>query len=57
VPYIICSGIDRNPFLERLGSVLQKTFTPSYGWELIPNHFHLLLKTGKEPIAQIIVTT
>jgi transposase len=21
---------------------------------LIPNHFHLLLKTGKEPIAQIM---
>ncbi len=51
--HIICRGIerrnilkdniDRNRFLERLGSVLQKTSTPCYGWALIPNHFHLLL--------------
>jgi len=62
--HVICRGIerrnifrdntDRNRFLERLGSVLQKTSTPCYGWALIPNHFHLLLKTGKEPIAQIM---
>ena len=62
--HIICRGIerrnifkdntDRNRFLERLGSVFQKTFTPCYGWALIPNHFHLLLKTGQEPIAQIM---
>ena len=62
--HIICRGIerrnifkdntDRNRFLERLGSVLEKTSTPCYGWALIPNHFHLLLKTGKEPIAQIM---
>jgi hypothetical protein len=45
---------DRNRFPERLGSVLQKTATPCYGWALIPNHFHFLLKTGKEPIAQIM---
>ena len=60
--HIICRGIerrnifrdntDRNRFLERLGSVLEKTSTPCYGWALIPNHFHLLLKTGKEPITQ-----
>ena len=62
--HIICRGIerrnifkdntDRDRFLERLGSVLQKTSTPCYGWALIPNHFHLLLKTGKEPIAQVM---
>jgi hypothetical protein len=49
VHHIICRGIerqnifkdntDRNRFLERLGSVLQKTSTPCYGWALIPNHF------------------
>ena len=42
--HIICRGIerrnifkdntDRNRFLERLGSVLQKTSTPCYGWTL-----------------------
>ena len=62
--HIICRGIerrdifrddtDRNRFLERLGSVLQKTGTFCYAWALIPNHFHLLLKTGKEPIALVM---
>ncbi len=62
--HIICRGIerrnifrnstDRNRFLERLGTVLQKSATPCYAWALIPNHFHLLLKTGKEPIASIM---
>ena len=62
--HIICRGIekrnifrdntDRNRFLERLGFVLQETDTPCFGWALIPNHFHLLLKTGKEPIAQVM---
>jgi len=43
---IICRGIerrnifkdntDRNRFLGRLGSVLQKTSTPCYGWALMP---------------------
>ncbi len=27
---------DRNRFLEKLGSVLQKVSTPCYGWALIP---------------------
>ncbi|MGB2930383.1 MAG: transposase [Desulfobacterales bacterium] len=62
--HIICRGIerrnifrdntDRNRFIERLGSVLQKSATPCYAWALIPSHFHLLLKTGKEPIAGIM---
>ncbi|RZB33971.1 MAG: hypothetical protein SRB2_03364 [Desulfobacteraceae bacterium Eth-SRB2] len=62
--HIICRGIerrnifkdntDRNRFLERLSLVFQKTSTPCYGWALIPNHFHLLLKTGNEPIVQIM---
>jgi len=50
--HVICWGIerrnifkdntDRNRFLERLGSVLQKTFTPCYGWALIPAKSRLL---------------
>jgi len=51
---IFKDNTDRNQFLERLGLVLQKTSTPCYCWALILNHFHLLLKTGKEPIAQIM---
>ncbi|RZB37743.1 MAG: hypothetical protein SRB2_00845 [Desulfobacteraceae bacterium Eth-SRB2] len=51
---IFKNNTDRNRFQERLGSVLQKTSTHCYGWALIPNHLHLLLKTGKKPIAQIM---
>jgi len=33
---------------------LKKSATPCYAWALIPNHFHLLLKICKEPIAGIM---
>jgi len=40
---------DRKAFLERLATVLeetQETQTQCYAWALIPNHFHLLLRTS-----------
>ena len=62
--HIICRGIerrkifdddaDRDNFLERLGIILKETSTPCYGWALIPNHFHLLLRTGKVPISTVM---
>jgi len=62
--HIICRGIeqteifrddaDRDNFVERLGQVLSETDTPCYAWALIPNHFHLLLKTGNVPIANVM---
>ena len=45
---------DREDFLDRLGKVIQQTQTKCYAWALIPNHFHLLLKTGKDPIATVM---
>ena len=62
--HIICRGIerrkifyddaDRDNFLERLETILKETSTPCYGWALIPNHFHLLLRTGKVPISTVM---
>ena len=62
--HIIVRGIDRcaifrddhdcNQYLERLELVLTETETPCYAWALIPNHFHLLLKTGTDPIATVM---
>ena len=62
--HIICRGIeqteifrddaDRGNFVERLGQVLSETDTPCYAWALIPNHFHLLLKTGDVPISTVM---
>ena len=45
---------DRNRFLERLGGILQDTQTPCYAWALIPNHFHLLLRSGSIPISTVM---
>ncbi|MBT8370044.1 MAG: transposase [Deltaproteobacteria bacterium] len=45
---------DRKNFINRLGTILSETETPCYAWALIPNHFHLLLKTGHTPIATVM---
>ena len=55
--HIIARGIDRNTifqdnsdrnnFIDRLAVILNETKTVCYAWALIPNHFHLLLRTGE----------
>jgi putative transposase len=45
---------DRQNFIARLGDILRESQTPCYAWALMPNHFHLLLKTGFTPIATIM---
>jgi REP element-mobilizing transposase RayT len=62
--HIICRGIerrdiftddtDRNNFLDRLGNILSETKTPCFAWALIPNHFHLLLRTANVPISTVM---
>lgn len=45
---------DRNNFLERFGDILSENPTPCFAWALMPNHFHLLLRTASVPIATIM---
>ena len=45
---------DHSKFLDRLGGIIQETHTSCYAWALIPNHFHLLLKTGQAPVATVM---
>ncbi len=45
---------DREDFLERLSNLLDETMTPCYAWALMPNHVHLLLRTGTIPVASIM---
>ena len=45
---------DRESFLDRLKEILTDTSTPCYAWALIPNHIHLLLRTGGFPLATIM---
>ncbi len=45
---------DRDNFLQRLDDVLSETHTPCFAWALIPNHLHLLLRTGGTPISTVM---
>ena len=36
---------DRDDFLKRLGGILRESQTPCFAWALMPNHFHLPLRT------------
>jgi REP element-mobilizing transposase RayT len=64
VQHIIVRGIerkkifrtdaDRSNFLARLSTIVSETQTTCYGWALIPNHVHLLLRTGITPIATVM---
>ena len=64
IHHVICRGIerreffgeatDRDDFLKRLETILSETQTRCYAWALLPNHFHLLLRTGNTPIARVM---
>ncbi len=64
VHHIIARGIergrifrddkDRENFIERLGELVTETRTQCFAWALIPNHFHLLLKTGDVPVSSVM---
>jgi len=51
---IFYNNSDRDDFLTRLGQILTQTQTPCFAWALIPNHLHLLLRTGTVPIATVM---
>ena len=62
--HLINRGIDRKAifaekedyleFIDALGELLQKGRHTCYGWALMPNHFHLLLRTGNAPIFKVM---
>ncbi len=52
---IFRDNADREDFLQRLGKLVEQTGTKCYAWALIPNHLHLLLKTGNTPIAAVML--
>ena len=43
---------DREDFLSRLGELCQTGALAVYGWALLENHFHLLVRTGHEPLSR-----
>ena len=45
---------DRDNFLERLKNILKDDAAFCFAWSLMPNHVHLLLKTGNTSISTIM---
>lgn len=45
---------DREDFLNRLATLLPETHVICYAWTLMPNHVHLLLRTGDIPLATLM---
>ena len=64
VQHIIIRGIERRPifaddtdrdrFTDRLGLELARSSTRCYAWALMPNHGHLLLRTGKISLSTVM---
>ena len=42
---------DREDFLRRLGELCESGALVIYAWALMPNHFHLLVRSGNRPLA------
>ena len=51
---IFLSDPDRDDFLERLADILMESKTACYAWSLVPNHLHLLLRTGTTPLSSVM---
>ncbi|MCB4790430.1 MAG: transposase [Elusimicrobia bacterium] len=45
---------DREEFLYRLSEGLKETGHKCHGWVLMPNHFHLLIRTGLKPLSDLM---
>jgi putative transposase len=45
---------DKEDFLARLGHVVEEGQATCFAWVLIPNHVHLLLRTGETPLARLM---
>ena len=43
---------DREDFVDRLAELCRSGRWAVFAWALMPNHFHLLVRTGKEPLAR-----
>jgi len=49
---IFRSGADRKDFLNRLSNLCREGALTVYAWALMPNHFHLLARTGNQGLSK-----
>ena len=45
---------DRDAFLDRMGILLLESKTSCFAWALMPNHAHLLVRTGVVPLSNLM---
>jgi REP element-mobilizing transposase RayT len=50
--WIFLDDDDRYDFLERLARQITEGLGSCLGWTLMPNHVHLLLRTGERPLSE-----
>jgi class 3 adenylate cyclase len=48
---IFQDDVDREDFVQRLARVAATEALTVYAWALLPNHFHLLVRTGRQSLA------
>lgn len=51
---IFIDDSDRKEFTRRLDKGLTRTGHKCYGWVLMPNHFHLLIRSGVRPLSDLM---
>ncbi len=51
---IFSDDYDRDNFIERLGDIVTETQTCCLAWALLPNHAHMLLRTGRTPLSTVM---
>ena len=51
---IFLDDTDRREFLTRLERALEKTGCQCFGWALMSNHFHLLIRTGIKSLSDLM---
>ncbi len=48
---IFRNRFDRQDFVDRLREICESGALVCYAWALMPNHFHLLVRTGRMPLS------
>lgn len=51
---IFLTQVDREDLVERLAEMVPWSGARVYAWSLLPNHFHLLIRTGPVPLARLM---
>ncbi len=51
---IFLSRVDREDLLSRLSLILPKAGARLFAWSLLPNHFHLLMRTGPVGLSSVM---